>query len=102
MRETLTGSGSVSSRARPSSIQQARNLPTTNSQPEAGRVTTNSSVPVRRSSLHMRMVSAADRKMSSTGIHSNMGRTSATLRAKNASTQKKTNSVTARKTSRNR
>ncbi len=96
------GSGSVSSRAMASRTQQARNLPTTNSQPLTGTVATNSSVPVRRSSLHMRMVSAAERKTSSTGIHSNIGRTSATLRAKKASTQKKTNSVNARKAPRNR
>jgi len=96
------GSGRVRTSAMASSVQQARNLPSTNSQPLTGNVATNSRVPVRRSSLHMRMVKAAHRKMSNTGIHSNMGRTSATLRAKYASTQKNTNRVTARKASRNR
>ena len=50
----------------------------------------------------MRMVSALARKMSKTGSHSNMGRTSEMLRAKNASPQKKTNSVTPRNAARNR
>ena len=44
-----------------------------------------------------RMVMAALRKMSRIGIHSKRGRTSAILRAKNVSTQKKTNRFTARK-----
>ena len=78
----LIGSGSVSSKAIPSRHRQAPNLPSTNSQVRAGTVKTNSMVPVRRSSLHRRIVKADARKMSITGIHSNMGRTSATLRAK--------------------
>ena len=52
-------------------------------------------VPVLRSSLHIRMVSAPHRKMSSTGIHSNSGRISAMLRAKKDSTQKKMKKVIA-------
>ena len=77
-------------------------MPSTNSALLAGTVTTSSSVPERCSSLHMRMVSALARKMSKTGSHSNMGRTSEMLRAKNASPQKKTNSVTPRNAARNR
>ena len=60
-----------------------------------------SRVPVLRSSLHMRMVSAAHKNMSRTGIHSNRGRTSAMLRAKNDSTQKKMKNVVAVKLARN-
>src|SRR5579883_2054153 len=58
----------------------------------------NSSVPARRSSLHMRMVSAETRKMRRTGIHSKSGRTSAMFLAKKRSTQKKMNSSAAKKT----
>ena len=58
-------------------------------------------VPVRRSSLHMRMVSAPLRKISSIGIHSKSGRISATLRAKKDSIQKKMKSVIAIKQARN-
>ena len=43
----------------------------------------------------MRMLSAAHRKISRTGIHSNNGLISAMLRAKKDSTQKKINSVVA-------
>ena len=96
------GRGSVSASAMPSRTTQARNLPITNCGTDAGMVTTNSSVPLRLSSLHMRIVSAEQRKMSSTGSHSNMGRTSEMLRAKKVSPQKKANSVTPRKASRKR
>jgi len=48
------------------------------------------------------MVRVLARNTSSTGIHSNRGRTSAMLRAKKASPQKKTNRVTAAKAARNR
>src|SRR6056297_627143 len=48
----------------------------------------------------MRMLSAAHRKISSTGIHSKSGRTSAMLRAKKDSTQKKMNSVVVANTAR--
>src|SRR5690606_40470269 len=58
-------------------------------------------VPLRRSSLHRRMVNVLHRKISSSGIHSNIGRTSAMLRAKKASPQKNTNSVIAAKLARN-
>ena len=102
MKATLKGRGNVNASATARSVQQARNLPRTNSQPLAGNVATNSSVPVRRSSLHIRIVNAELRKMRSTGSHSNIGRTSAMLRAKNASPQKKMKRVTARKLSRNR
>ena len=44
------------------------------------------------------MVSAATNSIISSGIHSNNARTSATPRAKNESTQKKTKSVSTRKT----
>ena len=94
MKPTVSASGNVMASASAKSAQQARNLPSTKRQADTGTVTTNSRVPLRRSSLHMRMVSAAERKMSSTGSHSNMGRTSAMLRAKNASPQKNTNRVT--------
>jgi hypothetical protein len=57
-------------------------------------------VPARRSSDHMRMVMADTRNMSSKGIHSNSGRTSAILRAKKVSTQKNTNKVIARNAAR--
>ena len=99
---TVIGKGSVSANANTKRAQQARNLPSTNSALLAGTVTTSSSVPARRSSLHMRMVSADARKMSNTGSHSNIGRTSAMLRAKNASPQKNTNSVTPRNAAKNR
>src|SRR3546814_16849906 len=46
----------------------------------------------------MRIVNADTRKISSSGIHSNSGRTSAMLRAKKVSTQKNTKRQTARKT----
>ena len=98
----MNGSGSVNSSAIASSIQHAKNLPSTNDHVVTGTVDTNSSVPERRSSLHIRIVSAAHRKSSSSGNHSNIGRTSAMLRAKNASPQKNTNSVIARKLARNR
>ena len=98
----MIGNGSVNTSANASSAQQARNLPATNSALVAGTVTTSSSVPLRRSSLHMRMVSAAARKISSSGSHSNIGRTSAMLRAKKASPQKNTNSVMPRKAARKR
>ena len=63
-----------------------------------GAVSRNSSVPARRSSLHMRMVIAETRKIKRIGIHSNSGRTSAMLRAKKRSTQKKMKSSAARNT----
>ena len=63
-----------------------------------GSVSSTSSVPERCSSLHWRMVSAATRKIISSGIHRNSGRTSAMPRAKKAATQKKAKSVAARKT----
>ena len=93
---TVTASGRVSAKATASSAQQARNFPSANCQALVGTVTTNSSVPTRRSSLHMRIVSAAAKKTSRIGSHSNIGRTSAMLRAKKASPQKKMNSVTPR------
>ena len=45
----------------------------------------------------MRMVIAEHKKISNTGIHSNNGRTSVMLRAKNVSTQKNTNKLTNKK-----
>src|SRR5690349_18679128 len=78
--------------------RQARNLPSTRWMGLAGEVIRNSSVPARRSSLHMRMVRPETRKISSTGIHSNSGRMSAMLRAKKRETQKKVNRQTARNT----
>ena len=92
----MTASGTVIARAITRRAQQAANLPSTKRHALAGTVMTNSRVPTRRSSLHMRIVSAAERKISRMGSHSNIGRTSAMLRAKNASPQKKTNSVTPR------
>ena len=65
---------------------------------ETGAVSRNSSVPARLSSLHIRMVMAETRKIRRMGIHSNSGRTSAMLRAKKRSTQKKMNSRAARNT----
>jgi hypothetical protein len=86
----------------PSSAQHARNFPKTSSQVVAGSVRINSWVPLRRSSLHIRIVSADERKISKTGIHSNIGRTSRIFRAKKASPQKNTNSVKPRNASKNR
>ena len=43
------------------------------------------------------MVMAAERKISKSGIHSNIGRTSAILRLKKVSTQKKIKRVAAKK-----
>src|SRR5690606_8185209 len=82
-------------------LRQPRNLPATKCHSGTGWVSTCSRVPLRRSSLHRRMVSVLHRKISSTGIHSNIGRTSAMLRAKKASPQKNTNSVSAAKLARN-
>ena len=98
----MIGSGRVSAKATATSAIAARNLPSTSRQVGTGKVASTSSVPARRSSLHRRMVSAAARKISSTGIQSNSGRVSAMLRAKKASTQKNTNRQAARKAPMNR
>ncbi len=93
----MSGIGSVSAKAIATRARPARNFPRTRFRVGTGRVMSVSSVPARRSSLQSRMVRAAQRKISSTGIQSNRGRASAMLRAKKASTQKKTKSETARK-----
>ena len=98
MKATVNGSGSVSASAIATRTKQARNLPSTSCTGLAGVVIRNSSVPERRSSLHIRMVIAEIRKISKTGIQSKSGRTSAMLRAKKRSTQKTMKSSTARKT----
>ena len=59
-------------------------------------------VPVRFSSLQRRIVSALLKKMSRTGIHENKGLTSAILREKKGSPQKKINNVTAAKVAKNK
>ncbi len=97
----LTGRGRVASSASSSRPLQAKNLPSTNRQIPTGCTSTCSSVPVRRSSLHMRMVSAALSGISSSGIQSNSGRTSAILRANQDSTQKKINRVSPANAARN-
>ena len=94
---TVTGSGSVSKSATATSAIAARNFPSTSRQVGTGSVASSSSVPARRSSLHSRIVSAAAKKISNTGIQSNKGRMSAIFRAKKASTQKNTNRQAARK-----
>ena len=100
-RATVIGSGSVLINASSNRVKQARNFPMTKCHRLIGCVSTCSSVPLRRSSLHIRMVKAAQRKIRRIGIHSNSGRISAMLRAKKDSTQKKRNSVTAAKDARN-
>src|SRR6185437_13244736 len=99
--ETLIGSGKVSASAISTSTSTPRNLPSTCSVGVVGEVSSSSSVPERRSSAQVRMVSVATRKISSTGIHWNSGRTSARLRSKKAAAQKKTNSVTPTNAARN-
>jgi hypothetical protein len=73
MLATVIGRGRVPASASPSTAAQARNLPSTNCQSGTGSVSTCSRVPLRRSSLQLRMVSAALRKISSSGIHSKSG-----------------------------
>ena len=73
------------------------NLPNTRVGTLTGAVNSGSRVPARCSSDQTRMVMAEARKMSRTGIHSNIGRTSAMLRLKKVSTQKNMNRVAARK-----
>ncbi len=90
------GKKMVSARATATSAITARNLPATNWIGETGSVSSTSSVPERCSSLHWRIVSAATRKIISTGIQRKRGRTSAMPRAKKVSTQKKENNVAAR------
>src|SRR5579862_8187931 len=99
---TVNGSGSVSASAIKTRIIAPRNFPNTSSIGAVGEVSSSSSVPPRRSSAQARIVSAATRKISSTGIHWNSGRTSARLRSKKVATQKKMNRVTPRKAASNR
>ena len=58
-------------------------------------MSTCSSVPLRRSSLHKRIVRVAERKINKIGIHSNKGRTSEMFLEKKDSPQKKINNVMA-------
>jgi hypothetical protein len=90
------GRNTVSKSASATSAMTARNLPRTSCTLLTGNVNRTSSVPDRCSSLHCRMVSAATRKIRSTGIQLNIGRTSAMPRAKKVLTQKKVKRVTAR------
>ena len=92
----VMGRKRVSARATITSAMTARNLPTTSWIEETGSVSSTSSVPERCSSLHWRIVSAATRNIISSGIQRKSGRTSAMPRAKNVSTQKKENRVTAK------
>jgi hypothetical protein len=78
------------------------NLPSTSASGVTGAVSRLSRVPARRSSDQARMVSAATRKMSSSGSHRKRGRTSAMLRAKKVSPQKKAKSTAARNAPRKR
>ena len=90
----------VRRRASPTSAMPATNLPSTSCQCGTGKVSSTSMVPTFCSSLHSRIDSAPTRKMRRSGNHSNIGRTSARLRVKNLSTQKKVNSTTPRKVAR--
>ena len=95
---TVTGIDRVRTSAVASRITTARNLPRARWTVLTGSVRSISRVPARCSSLHWRMVSVATSSIISTGIHRNRGRTSAMLRAKKVSAQKKRNSVAARNT----
>ena len=99
--DKLIGSGNITSSASNSNPIHAKYLPNTKDHSGADCVNTCSSVPVRRSSLHMRIVSVLASKINSIGIHSNIGRTSAMFLAKNASAQKKINNVVAAKDKKN-
>jgi hypothetical protein len=81
--EAVMGRGRVSSRAMPTSVMPAANLPSTRSRVRTGSVSRTSSVPIFCSSLHCRMVTAATRKIRRNGSDWNSGRTSAMFRAKN-------------------
>jgi hypothetical protein len=81
---------------------QASILPKTSCGVDTGKVIRNSTVPERRSSLHILMVSDETRKMRSKGIHSKSGRTSEIFLAKNCETQKNKKRFMARKTPRKR
>ena len=98
--ETLIGSGRVSSSATPMSPSAARNLPTTRSEVRTGSVMSTSRVPIFCSSLHWRIVTAETSSTSRIGSDSNIGRTSARLRAKNFDPVKNWKHVAARKTPR--
>tara|TARA_Y100000746_G_C15075916_1_gene273914 strand:- start:205 stop:510 length:306 start_codon:yes stop_codon:yes gene_type:complete len=100
--ETLSGNHIVSRSEIANKLKHAKNLPTTISHVEIGRVEMNSSVPVRLSSLHILIVRAADKKIKRTGSHSKIGRTSAMFLAKNDSTQKNKNRVMDKKAPKNR
>ena len=79
---TVSGNGRVNNNATATSASPAINLPSTSCSGLIGLVSRLSRVPERRSSDQARMVKAATRKISSTGIHWKSGRTSAMLRAK--------------------
>ena len=93
MEDTDNAGGIVSKSAKETSAKFAKNFPSEICKAPTGLVNRLSIVPDRLSSDQVRILMAATKKMSKTGVHLNKGFKSAMLRAKKASAQKKMNKV---------
>src|SRR3978361_138910 len=98
---TVSQTGNVSASARIRNNHEARNLPTIACQVVIGIVSSNSSVPRRRSSDHSRMPAAGTRNRYNHGCHVKKDTKDASPRSKKLPTVKVKKPVSSRKITRN-